>query len=43
MLNGKNGSWWQVKVIDVNYFCRPVASPENVTEILAPISRTNQD
>ena len=30
-------------VFSVNYFCRPIASPENVTEILALISHPNQD
>ena len=30
-------------VISDNYFCRPIASPENVTEILALISHPNQD
>ena len=30
-------------VFSVNYFCRPIASPENVTEILALISHSNQD
>ena len=30
-------------VFSVNYFCRRIASPENVTEILALISNPNQD
>ena len=31
------------EVFSVNYFCRPIASPENVTEIPALISHPNQD
>ena len=37
---------WQTPwalVFSVNYFCRPIASPKNVTEILALISHPNQD
>ena len=30
-------------LFSVNYFCRRIASPENVTEILALISHSNQD
>ena len=30
-------------LFSVNYFCWPIASPENVTEILALISHPNQD
>ncbi len=30
------------EVFSVNYFCRPVASPENVTETLAPRIHSDQ-